>query len=129
MARPEAMVQLGQVIRRIIHLMAEYRHHVHPFKFAKLDVKDVFWRMSVDDVDAWNLCYVLPSLKERTLLDDIEIVVPNKRKAGFHTNPFAGCLEQQFRCRRATHVLSRMAGHNKNSRRRRRQPTCAKTHL
>ena len=87
MARPEAMVQLGQVIRRIIHLMAEYRHHGHPFKFAKLDVKDVFWRMSVDDVDAWNFCYVLPSLKERTLLDDIEIVVPNRMQMGWGESP------------------------------------------
>ena len=87
MARPEAMVQLGQVIRRIIHLMAEYRHHGHPFKFAKLDVKDGFWRMSVDDVDAWNFCYVLPSLKERTLLDDIKIVVPNSLQMGWCESP------------------------------------------
>ena len=82
MARPEAMVKLGQVIRRIIHLMAEYWHHGHPFKFAKLDVKDGFWRMSVDDVDAWNFCYVLPSLKERTSLDDIKFFVPNSLQMG-----------------------------------------------
>ena len=51
MARPEAMVQLGKVVRRIIHLMAKHRHHGHPFKFAKLDVKDGFWRMAVADDD------------------------------------------------------------------------------
>ena len=51
MARPESMVQLGKGVRRIIHLMAEHWHHGHPFKFAKLDVKDGFWRMAVADDD------------------------------------------------------------------------------
>ena len=65
MARTEAMVQLGKVVRQIIHLMAEHRHHGHPFKFAKLDVKDGFWRMAVADDNAWNFHYVLLSLQER----------------------------------------------------------------
>ena len=62
MARPEAMAQLGLVLKRMIHTMAKYCHHVLPIKFAKLDVKDGFWRMAVSDEDAWNFCYVLPSL-------------------------------------------------------------------
>ena len=65
MARTEAMVQLGKVVRQIIHLMAEHRHHGHPFKFEKLDVKDGFWRMAVADDNAWNFHYVLLSLQER----------------------------------------------------------------
>ena len=83
MARPEAMVQLGKVVRRIIHLMAEHRHHGHPFKFAKLDVKDGFWRMEVSDDNAWNFCYVLPSLHQRKSLDGVKIVVPNNLKMGW----------------------------------------------
>ena len=42
MACPEAKVKLGKVVCRIINMMAEHRHHGHPFKFAKLDVKDGF---------------------------------------------------------------------------------------
>ena len=87
MARPEAMVQLGKVVRRIIHMMAEHRHHGHPFKFAKLDVKDGFWRMAAADDDAWNFCYVLTSLQEQKSLDDVEIVVPNNLQMGWCESP------------------------------------------
>ena len=71
------MAQLGQVEKCIVHKMEMHRHHGHIFKFTKLDVKDGFWRMAVSDDDAWNFCYVLPSLKELSSLDDIEVVVPN----------------------------------------------------
>ena len=63
LARPASMVQLGQVVKRLIHLMATHRHHGHVFKFAKLNVKDSFWQMAVSDDCAWNFCYVLPSLQ------------------------------------------------------------------
>ena len=87
LARQEAMAQLGQVVRRLIHQMAIHRHHGHVFKFAKLDVKDGFWRMAVSDEDAWNFCYVLPSLQKRTSLDDVEIVVPNSLQMGWCKSP------------------------------------------
>ena len=77
MAKPESMVQLGLVLKRSIHVMAAHLGHGRPFKFAKLDVKDGFWRMAVANDDAWNFFCVLLSIKENTLLDDIEIVVPN----------------------------------------------------
>ena len=54
MARPEAMAQLGLVLKRMIHTMAKYCHHGLPIKFAKLDVKDGFWRMVVSNEDAMN---------------------------------------------------------------------------
>ena len=76
-SRPEAMVQLGQFLKRIIYHMALYRANGIPFKFTKLDVKNGLWRMEVADEDAWNFCYVLPSLQPTILLDDDEIVVPN----------------------------------------------------
>ena len=59
-SRPEAMVQLNQVLKQIIYHMALYRANVIPFKFTKLDVKDGFWRMAVADEDTWNFCYVIP---------------------------------------------------------------------
>ena len=54
MDRPEAMTQLGQVVKIIIYLMALHRHFGLPFKFTKLDVKDGFWRMAVANKDSWN---------------------------------------------------------------------------
>ena len=77
MARPEAMAQLGQVVKRIIYLMALHRHHGMPFKLTKLDVKDGFWRTEVANEDAWNFCYVLPSLKYCKSMDDTDMVVLN----------------------------------------------------
>ena len=76
-ARPEAMAQLGLVIKRIIYTMALHRHHSPPFKFTKLDVKDGFWRMAVTNKDAWNFFYVLPSLQPQKSLNEGELVVPN----------------------------------------------------
>ena len=64
MAHLEVMVQPGKVVRRIIHLMAEHRHHGHPFKLAKLYIKYGFWRRAVADENAWDFCYVLTSLHE-----------------------------------------------------------------
>ena len=53
MALPEAMARLGLVLKWMIHTMAKYCHHGFPIKFAKLDLKDGFWRMAVSYEDAW----------------------------------------------------------------------------
>lgn len=86
LAKPEAMVQLGLVLKRIIHRMALNKQGL-PFKFTKLDVKDGFWRMAVADENAWNFCYVLPSSKPLVSLDDTEIVVPNSLQMGWCESP------------------------------------------
>ena len=78
MACPEAMSQLGQVVKRIIYLVALHRNHGLPFKFTKLDVKDGFWIMAVANEYACNFCYVLPSLKILDSMDDIKLVVTNQ---------------------------------------------------
>ena len=86
---PEAMAQLGFVLKHIIHKIAQYLHHGLHIKFTKLDVKDGFWRMAVSDEDAWNFYYVLPSLQTTTNIDYIEIVVPNRLQTGWCDNsPF-----------------------------------------
>ena len=87
MARPEAMAQLGQVVKIIIYLMALHRHHGLSFKFSKLDIKDGFWGMAVSNKDAWKFCYVLPSLKDCESMDDIELVVTNSLQMGRYESP------------------------------------------
>jgi hypothetical protein len=58
-----------------------------PFMFTKLDIKDSFWCMKVSDEDAWNFCYVLPSLHESINEDDTELVVPNSLQMGWCESP------------------------------------------
>ena len=87
MARPEAMAQLGLVITPIIYTMALHRHHGLPFKFMKLDVKDGFWQMAVTNENAWNFCYILPSLQPQQSLNEVELVVPSSLQMGWCESP------------------------------------------
>ncbi len=86
-APQKAMAQLGQVVHRLIHLMALHYDLRHPFKFCKIDIKDGFWRMSVDPEDAWNFCYSIPPESPDTPLDDITIVVPSALQMGWAESP------------------------------------------
>ena len=87
LAKAQAMTQLGQSLRRIVTIIADHWSEDKPFLFAKLDIKDGFWRMAVNDDDAWNFCYVLPSLSPINSLDDIELVVPNSLQMGWCESP------------------------------------------
>ena len=91
MARLEAMAQLGKFVKIIIYIMALHRHHGLPFKFAKVDVKDGFWRMAVANEYVWNFCYVILSLKYCKSLDDIMRVVPNSLLIGWCKSPPLFC--------------------------------------
>ena len=81
------MVQLGKYLKRIIHTLASNYDPDHPFAFAKIDIKDGFWRMMVSEEDAWNFCYVLPSLTPNQPLDDTDFVVPSSLQMGWCESP------------------------------------------
>jgi hypothetical protein len=87
LAKPEAMTQLGNCLKRIVASMADNFDKNRPFMFCKLDIKDGFWRMRVSDDDAWNFAYVLPSLKDNIAEDDIELVIPNSLQMGWCESP------------------------------------------
>jgi hypothetical protein len=87
LAKAEAMAQLGVTLKRIVTTMADQEKMKQPFYFAKLDVKDGFWRMAVNDRDAWNFCYVLPSTSKRNTIDETKIVVPNSLQMGWCESP------------------------------------------
>ena len=76
-ALTEAMIQLGDCIQHLIALLTDHINPDHPFVFSKLDIKDGFWRMSINDLNTWNFCYVFPSASPTMSLDDIQIVVPS----------------------------------------------------
>ena len=89
-SKAESMIQLGLALQRIVAAMADEWKRTDgrsTWNFAKLDIKDGFWRMAVNDNDAWNFCYVLPSLKPSTNLGDTEIVVPNSLQMGWCESP------------------------------------------
>jgi hypothetical protein len=84
----EAMSELGRVLPRIIHAMATTPIDETPLLFAKLDIKDGFWRMVVPEKDEFNFAYVLPQLPG---CEDAApmIVVPSSLQMGWkHSPPF-----------------------------------------
>jgi hypothetical protein len=58
-AKQEAMFELGNVIPRIIWTTTLSKDTTTPLMFSKVDLKDGYWRMAVNEADAWNFTYVL----------------------------------------------------------------------
>ena len=87
LAPQQSMAQLGHALKRIVATLAANFDPDQPFKFAKLDIKDGFWRMAVNDADAWNFVYVLPSESKTTPLDEVKLVVPNSLQMGWCESP------------------------------------------
>jgi hypothetical protein len=87
LAPQKAMAGLGRVLQRIICVMANNYDPDTPFMFAKCDIKDGFWRMTVSEEDSWNFCYILPPPSKNTPIEDIEIVVPKSLQMGWCESP------------------------------------------
>jgi hypothetical protein len=87
LAPQKAMAGLGNALQRLIQTMAQNHDKSVPFKFAKCDIKDGFWRMVVSKNDSWNFCYTIPPPSKQTHLDDIEIVVPSSLQMGWCESP------------------------------------------
>ena len=79
-APSHSMYELGNVIPRIIATMAFSPDKSIPCLFSKIDLADGYWRMSVNEHDAWNFAYVLPPSKEG---DPIQLVIPQSLQMGF----------------------------------------------
>ena len=93
LAPAASMNQLGFVLKRIIHTMASHYNPKRPFFFSKLDIKDGFWRLTVNDRDAWNFCYALPN--KSLNIDETEIVVPNCLQMGWCESPPFFCASSE----------------------------------
>jgi hypothetical protein len=85
-APQKAMAELGQTLKRIVYTMALKFNKDNPFVFSKCDIKDGFWRMTVNSEDAWNFCYSLP-VAPGTPLDEIQIVIPHSLQMGWCESP------------------------------------------
>ena len=87
-APQKSMAQLGHVLRRLLATMKQHYNIKMPFFFSKCDLKDRFWKIVVNNKDAWNFCYVLPPINTTTTtLDDTQIVVPHALQMGWSESP------------------------------------------
>ena len=87
-APQHAMYELGNVIPRIIWTMATSPDNGVPILFSKIDLKDGYWRMCVNEKDAWNFAYVLPKDKEE---EEIQLVIPDALQMGWCESPAFFC--------------------------------------
>ena len=79
----------------IIHKIADGQSQNKKIMFAKLDIKDGFWRLVVNDSDAWNFCYCIPPHKPTLNLDGIQIVIPNSLQMGWCESPLFFCAASE----------------------------------
>lgn len=92
------MHELGNIIKRILAIMEDssQKNPFVDFMFAKLDIKDGFWRLVVNSDDSWNFCYTLPNEDPNTPLDDTKIVVPNSLQMGWYESPPFFCAASEM---------------------------------
>ena len=84
LAPHHSMYELGNVIPRIIQEMAAAPNNGVPILFTKIDLKDGYWRMVINEDDAWNFAYVIPPKNET---DDIKLVIPDALQMGWSESP------------------------------------------
>ena len=94
-ADESAMNQLGSALKIIVATLADGQQNNKKFMYSKLDIKDGFWQMVVSEEDAWNFCYIIPTNDTNTLIDDIQIVVPNSLQMGWCESPAFFCAASE----------------------------------
>ena len=73
----ESIIQLGPCIKMLMVTLADNYNPNLTLRFTKIDIKDEFWCLQVNEHDSWNFVYVLPSFALTKGIDDINIFVPN----------------------------------------------------
>lgn len=90
-APSHSMAQLGSTLGRVIYAVATRPTDEGPLLFAKLDIKDGFWRMCVPTSDEEQFCYVLPQIPGQTPDKDVMLVVPSALQMGWTSSPAFFC--------------------------------------
>jgi hypothetical protein len=79
-----AIDQLGHVLSRVIHAMAEAAEEEDTKVFmCKFDIKDGFWRMNCKSGEEWNFAYVLPQEEGKP----VKLVIPKSLQMGWVESP------------------------------------------
>ena len=85
---PEAALnQMGDALLRLIVAVAEALADRGDIVFAKLDLKDGYWRLSVERGAEWNFAYVLPPVLGQDP-EDVELVIPLAVQMGWRDSGF-----------------------------------------
>jgi hypothetical protein len=105
----KAMSELGRVLPRIIHALATTPVDDTPFLFAKLDIKDGFWRMVVPENDEYNFAYVLPQPPGSENAEPM-IVIPSSLQMGWKHSPPFFCAASETGRDVAEHLLHQDIG-------------------
>ena len=93
-APPEALEFMGDALPRLIEAVALAPEADGIILFSKLDLKDGYWRMSVEEGEEWNFAYVLPPPPDATD-HDVEIVVPSALQMGWSESPPFFCAASE----------------------------------
>jgi hypothetical protein len=80
-----------------------------PFLFAKLDIKDGFWRMVVPADDEFNFCYIMPTLPDAPTTE-MMIVVPASLQMGWKHSPLFFCAASETGRDVGQHLLHQEIG-------------------
>ena len=83
-----SMYELRNAIPQIIWNMEKVPDAGVPILFSKIDLKDGYWRMVVNEADTWNFAYVLPLLNPG---DNIELGIPDALQMGWSKSPPLFC--------------------------------------
>lgn len=76
------MDQLGKVLQHIIANLATAKEQSKELWFSKLDIKDRFWCIIINDNNVWNFCYAMPNEDLSTPIEETSIIVPNILQLG-----------------------------------------------
>ena len=80
----DSMRESGRVTERMVSLMDASPTGSSDFLFSKLDIKDGFWRVKIDENDAYHFCYVLPPEDSKEIMDinKVTIIIPGSLQMG-----------------------------------------------
>ena len=85
----DSMRESGRVTERMVSLMDASPTGSSDFLFSKLDIKDGFWRVKIDENDAYHFCYVLPPEDSKEIMDinKVTIIIPGSLQMGWTESP------------------------------------------
>ena len=85
---------MGEAQPQLIALVAAAPGEGSNIVFAKLDIKDGFWRMSVQRGAEWNFAYVLPPAPGQEP-GDVDLVIPLAVQMGWTESPGYFCAASE----------------------------------
>ena len=70
-----------------------------PILFSKIDLKDGYWKMCVNEKYAWNFEYVLPKEKPE---EEVYLVIPDALQMGWCESPAFFCVAKEIHSKTTT---------------------------